>query len=125
MVEIVEADFSYSCYDERRDTIIIDEKLKEYPGALEMVVLHELEHASIENSSHNILRKFLEHLAHELRHDWNFAFSSENSYIQYRRYHRKRESENPHTELIPFVRIIWALPLYAIMNFKAELEADS
>lgn len=110
-------------YDENRDVIVIDEKLREYPEALEMVLLHELKHAMIENKFDSPFRKFLEHSKHGLKTDIKFAFSNKECYSEFRKYNS--EDEVPFRSVaVSFLRSVWASPLYMIMEFRALKESS-
>lgn len=122
MVTIEETASSETFYDEKRDVIVIDEKLREYPEALKMALIHELEHARIENTHENTFRKFFEHAKHELKYDFSYAFSTKEKFIQFRSYLSDGQPDRIEAILLSLIRSLWTFPLYTIMSLRIDAE---
>lgn len=67
------------------DVIVLDEELKDYPKAHDLILRHEQRHATEEGST------FLGLLRHEFESDVEFYLGSGEAVEEARRYYRKRD----------------------------------
>ncbi|RZN62004.1 MAG: hypothetical protein EF811_03865 [Methanonatronarchaeia archaeon] len=114
-VQYVDAskNFNLNAYDPVRETIILDEKLKDYPLAHEVILEHELKHYHLKNP--------LKHAWHDIKDRWRFYGSSSKAMKETRQYYRDINTEwqlKHISNLLANVLSYLATPLYIIPFIK-------
>lgn len=120
MVDVEILDTSENYYDSERETIVVDERLRQYPDAFQYILLHELKHHAIYSSSSSFLECFFLNLRHELSTDLELAFSNDESLKELRMYRKEiLDSKKKHVSfLVNLSRTCLTFPLYIASRFK-------
>lgn len=99
------------CYVPDSDSILLDEKLKEYPLAHSLVLNHEFGH-------HENRDSIVDDLLYEFKHDIRLAFSMSPAMEQFREYQEARKSGTAGKKRIfrlvlqNHLRSLWILLIY-------------
>lgn len=103
-------------YDYSRETILLDNKLKDYPQALNFFLDHEYTHHRINKTSNNILHRFLLNLRLEWETDLRLAFDNSEELEQVRQYkYNVLDAEYSFSEFfVKSIRSFWSPFLYGI-----------